>query len=64
MRQTEERIKTYVLGEITIKLSGALRKASVSSYMRREVEQSSYWPIVRNVKRPKESIEQNVKLTE
>jgi len=55
-------IRTYVLDEITIKLSGALRNAGISGNMKRDVESSVYWPITHNVRRPKESIEQNVKL--
>ena len=54
-------IRTYVLEEITIKLSGALRKFGVSVNMKRDVEGSVYWPVTHNVRRPKESIEQNVK---
>jgi len=55
-------IRTYALDEITIKLSGALRNAGISGNMKRDVESSVYWPITHNVRRPKESIEQNVKL--
>jgi len=55
-------IRTYVLDEISIKLSGALRKAGASGYMKRDVEGSVYWPVTHNVRRPKESIEQNIKL--
>jgi hypothetical protein len=57
-------IRTYVLAEITIKLSGALRKAGISGNMKRDVESSVYWPVTHNVRGPKESIEQNVKPVE
>jgi len=46
-------IRTYVLEEITIKLSGALRNAGIFGNMN--------WPVTHNLRRPKESIEQNVK---
>ena len=55
-------IRTFVLEEITIKLSGALRKAGISGDMKRDVGGSVYWPVTHNLRRPKESIEQNVKL--
>jgi len=55
-------IRRYVLDEITIKLSGALRNAGISGNMKRDVEGSVYWPVTHDVRWPKESIEQNVKL--
>jgi len=55
-------IRTFVLEEITIKLSGVLRKAGISGNMKRDVESSVYWPVTHSVRRPKESIEQNIKL--
>jgi len=54
-------IRTYVLEEITIKLSGALRNAGIFGNMKRDIEESVYWPVTHNLRRPKESIEQNVK---
>jgi hypothetical protein len=54
-------IRTYVLEEITIKLSGTLRKAGISGRMKLEIEQFSYWPITRSVHQPIEFIEQNVR---
>ena len=43
-------IRTYVLDEITIKLSGALRKFGISGNMKREVEGSVYWPVMHNIR--------------
>ena len=61
MKNRDTLIGAYVLDEITIKLSGTLRKFGISGDMRRDVEESVYWPVTYNVRRPKESIEQNVK---
>ena len=43
-------IRIYVLDEITIKLSGALRKFGISGNMKREVEGFVYWPVMHNVR--------------
>ena len=43
-------IKAYVLEEITIKLSGALRMAGVSGDMKREIEGSVYWPVTHSIR--------------
>jgi len=55
-------IRTFVPEKITMKLSRAVRYAGISCNMRRGVEGSVYWPVTHNVRWPKESIEQNVKL--
>jgi hypothetical protein len=55
-------IRTYVLDEITIKLSGALRNAGISGNMKRDVEGSVYWPITRNVRWVNSIVIPNVKL--
>lgn len=57
-------IRTYVLDEITIKLSGALRNAGISGNMKRDVEGSVYWPVTRNVRWIDWIVVPNVKLVE
>ena len=57
-------IKAYVLGEITIKLSGSLRRAGTSCNMKRDVEQYIYWPVTRSVRWINEIIVPNVKPVE
>jgi hypothetical protein len=55
-------IRTYALDEITIKLSGALRKAGISGNMKRDVESSVYWPVTHNVRWVNSIVIPNVKL--
>lgn len=43
-------IRTYVLDEITIKLSGALRNVGISGNMKRDIEGSVYWPVTHNIR--------------
>jgi len=50
MENRDTLIKTYVLEEITTKLSGALRKFGISGNMKLEVEGSVYWPVMHNVR--------------
>jgi len=57
-------IRIYVLDEITIKLSGSLRRAGISRNMKRDVEQSVYWPVTHSVRWIGEIVVPNVKPVE
>ena len=57
-------IRTFVLEEITIKLSGVLRKAGISGNMKRDVESSVYWPVTHSVRWVNSIVIPNVKPVE
>jgi hypothetical protein len=62
MENRDTLIRTYALEEITIKLSGTLRKAGISGNMKRDVESSVYWPVTHNVRWVNSIVIPNIKL--